>query len=95
MDRLVAENRSFVKGLQYNLGRLDRIASAVLTDCDGAAPTLLVLPAGCDGSAKGIDCIDQSTLVWVWRTADEPMPALPSVMPRRAITRAWAASTRT
>ena len=34
LDRLVGETRSFVKGLHYNLGRGDRIASAMLTDCE-------------------------------------------------------------
>jgi len=40
LDRLVGENRAFVKGLHYNLGRDNGIASAVLTDCEGLAPML-------------------------------------------------------
>lgn len=76
MDRLVSENRSFVKGLHYNLGRSDWIASAVLTDCEGAPPKLFIRLSSLDETqdqAAG----DGSSLAWTWHTSGEPMPPLP------------------
>lgn len=78
VDRLVSDNRSFVKGLQYNLGPYDRIASAVLIDCAGAAPMLFIagqgeMPAGRHGTSP-----DRSASEWIWRPLEEAIPALPS-----------------
>jgi hypothetical protein len=84
VDRLVSDNRSFVKGLHYNLGRCDRIASAVLTDCAGSAPTLSIagqdeVPAGQLGALP-----DQSAPAWIWRPLEEEIPALPPAHGRGA-----------
>jgi len=92
MDRLVGENRSFVKGLHYNLGRDDRIASAALTDCEGSAPMLFIVPAGTDESSPGPETGDAGdTPVWTWRRSGEPMPPFPpsrTHLPRTALTHA-------
>lgn len=78
LDRLVGENRSFVKGLHYNLGRRDRIVSAVLTDCDGSAPMLFIGPADADESSPGPESgAAGDAPVWTWRRSGEPMPPLP------------------
>ena len=77
MDRLVSESRSFVKGLHYNLDRCDRIASAVLTDCEGAAPMLFILPASLDETNSGQDTGGVCSPAWTWHTSGEPMPPLP------------------
>lgn len=78
LDRLVGENRSFVKGLHYNLGRGDRIASAVLTDCEGSTPMLFIRPADADGSSPGPETgAAGGAPIWTWRRSGEPMPALP------------------
>ncbi len=45
IERLVADGRSFVKGLRYNLGAEGALASATLTDCEGSAPLLFVVQA--------------------------------------------------
>jgi hypothetical protein len=81
VERLMAEGRSFVKGLRYNLGSSSVLASATLTDCEGPAPQLFVLPAGSDG-AQGLDTVDPSDPTWVWRRTGEPMPPLPKVVHR-------------
>lgn len=80
VDRLVRENRSFVKGLHYNLGDWDRIATAVLTDCVGSAPILSI--AGQDETPAGqLGALPhQSASAWIWRPLREEIPALP---PRR------------
>ena len=77
LERLVGENRAFVKGLHYNLGRGNRIASAVLTDCEGSPPMLFIIPAGLGEAAPGHQTGDPSPTVWMWRRSGEQMPAFP------------------
>ncbi len=78
LNRLVGENRSFVKGLHYNLGRGDRIASAVLTDCEGSAPMLFIESADRDESSPGPGSgAAGDAAIWIWRRSSEPMPPLP------------------
>jgi Protein of unknown function (DUF1173) len=96
LDRLVGETRSFVKGLHYNLGLGDRIASAALTDCQGSAPMLFIGPADTDASSPGpeTDAAGDAP-VWTWHRSGEPMPPLPpprTHSPRTAPTRAERAS---
>lgn len=87
LDRLVGESRSFVKGLQYNLGRSDPIASAALTDCERSVPMLFMAPAdtGEFGPAPETGT-DSDASTWKWRRSGESMPALPPprVHPSRA-----------
>ncbi len=96
LDRLVGENRSFVKGLHYNLGRGDRIASAVLTDCEGSPPMLFIRSADADESSPGPETnAAGDTPAWTWRRSGEPMPAFPlpcTQSPRTAPTQAERAS---
>lgn len=94
MDRLVSESRSFVKGLHYNLGRRDRVASAVLTDCEGAAPMLFIRPASPDESTPDRDIGEASSPAWTWQTSGEPMPPLPRAG-TRAVRSASASATST
>ena len=77
LDRLVGENRSFVKGLHYNLGRGERIASAALTDCEGSVPMLFILPAGLDEASPGDETGHPGAPAWMWRRSGEPMPPFP------------------
>ena len=78
LDRLVGETRCFVKGLHYNLGRGDRIASVVLTDCEGSPPMLFIGPADADESSPGPGTNAAGDApVWTWRRSGEPMPAFP------------------
>ena len=82
LDKLVGESRAFVKGLHYNLGKGDRIASAALTDCKGSAPMLFIVPAGLDEAGPGHQAGDPSQTVWTWRRSGEPMPPLPQARTR-------------
>jgi hypothetical protein len=77
LDRLVGENRAFVKGLHYNLARGNGIASAVLTDCEGSAPMLFIVPADLDETVPGHETRDPGPTVWMWRRSGEPMPPFP------------------
>lgn len=92
LDRLVGENRAFVKGLHYNLGRGNGIASAALTDCEGSAPMLFIAPAGLDEASLGPETGAPGVApVWTWRRSGEPMPAFPppsNRLPRTAPTQA-------
>lgn len=77
IDRLVSEDRAFVKGLLYNVSRRDEIASATLTDCEGRAPMLFIRQEG--QYANGSPVTSRGT-TWFWDTVNETVPALP---PRR------------
>ena len=78
VDKLVGDSRAFVKGLHYNLGRGDRIASAALTDCGGgAAPLLFIARAGVEDMAHSGELRDASEPLWLWNPALGPMPPPP------------------
>ena len=77
IERLVADGRSFVKGLRYNLGAEGALASATLTDCEGSAPLLFVVHAGIEDSGRYLQLCDPSVPVWQWSPSREAMPALP------------------
>jgi hypothetical protein len=80
VERLVGENRSFVKGLHYNLGPGERIASAALTDCAGSVPMLFILPTDVDETSPGNESRapgHPGTAAWTWRRSGETIPPLP------------------
>jgi hypothetical protein len=77
IERLVADGRSFVKGLRYNLGAGNAVASATLTDCEGSAPLLFVVHAGIEDSGRYLQVCDPSVPVWLWNPLIEAMPSLP------------------
>ena len=77
VERLVADGRSFVKGLRYNLGAGSALASATLTDCEGSAPLLFVVHAGIEDSGGYLQVCDPAVPVWFWHPSSEAMPPLP------------------
>ena len=77
IERLVADGRTFVKGLRYNLGAERALASATLTDCEGSAPLLFVVHAGIEDNGRYLQVCDPSVPVWQWSPSREAMPALP------------------
>lgn len=77
VDRLVADGRSFVKGLRYNLGAESALASATLTDCEDSAPLLFVVHAGIEDSGRCLQAGDPSMPVWLWHPLSEAVPPLP------------------
>lgn len=81
IDRLVGGNRSFIKGLRYNLDRCGSIASAALTDRQEAPWMLFVVRAHSDESARGVDLSNLGAPAWVWCSSIEPMPPLPTARP--------------
>lgn len=83
VERLVADGRSFAKGLRYNLGAGSMLAAATLTDCAGSAPLLFVASAGVEDDGWCLQLCDPSTPVWLWRPSDEAMPPLPRPADRR------------
>ncbi|HMN94006.1 MAG TPA: DUF1173 domain-containing protein [Hydrogenophaga sp.] len=80
IERLVAECRSFVKGLRYNLGKESTLANATLTDCDGSAPLLFVVKEDSASTQSHRPKLSSSIPVWLWYSSSEAMPPLP---PRR------------
>ena len=81
IERLVADGRSFVKGLRFNLGAESVLASATLTDCGGSAPLLFVAHAGIEDSGRYLQVSDPLVPVWLWNPSNEAMPALPLRQP--------------
>ena len=77
IERLVADERSFVKGLRYNLGAESSVASATLTDCEGSAPLLFVVHAGIEDNGWYFQLCDPLVPVWLWNPSSEAMPSLP------------------
>lgn len=86
VERLVSEGRAFVKGLRYNLGAASAPASATLTDCEGSAPLLFVVPAGLEDHGRLLlQVSDPSTPLWLWHPSSEAMPTLPPRDRRRSV----------
>jgi len=81
VERMVADGRSFVKGLRYNLSAGSEVASATLTDCEDSAPLLFVDHAGFEGGGRHLQTGDPSVLVWLWNPSNEAMPSLPPRQP--------------
>ena len=77
VEKLVGDGRSFIKGLRYNLGAASALACATLTDCEGSAPLLFILPDGVADSGRTLLVTDPSAPVWLWHPSSEAMPALP------------------
>lgn len=77
LDRLVGENRSFVKGLPYNLARDSRIATAMLLDCEQVPWPLVLEPLDVAGTDTELTRDFPGGNVWMWRPGVEPMPELP------------------
>jgi hypothetical protein len=78
VERLVDQQRAFVKGLHYNLGPGERVANATLIDCDGPATMLFVQVSEFEESAERFDTNGMRGPAWVWRCLSEVMPPLPS-----------------
>ena len=82
LDKLVGERRAFVKGLQYNIGKGDRIASVALTDCEETAPMLFIVPAGLDEAPPSHQTGTPDLPVWMWHRSGEPVPSFPPARAR-------------
>ena len=87
IERLVDEDRSFVKGLRYNLSMQSATVSATLTDCNGCAPLLYIVDAKNDDSEQGHCASDPAASSWMWHPLAEAMPSLPQRQDDRIITK--------
>jgi Protein of unknown function (DUF1173) len=86
IERLVGEGRSFIKGLRYNLGAASALACATLTDCEGSAPLLFVVPTGVEDNGRHLQVAAPSAPLWLWHPSGEAMPPLPSrQQPHRSV----------
>ncbi len=82
VERLVAQGRSFIKGLRYNLRRDQCLATATLTDMGSPGPLLFIVPRGLNGTGEPGGLRDvigrREAPAWVWQPASEVMPQLPA-----------------
>lgn len=75
--RLVAEDRSFIKGLRYNLGRDAPVAAAILTDCATPGQLLFI---GADDDVRVTPTSARfaaAASTWRWSLGAGCMPSLP------------------
>lgn len=84
IERLVAEGRSFVKGLRYGQSESRVITSATLTDCGESTPLLYVAQPALHEGVQSVDSDDPSVPVWRWNPSTKAMPPLPSRAARTA-----------
>lgn len=77
IDRLVSEERSFVKCLRYNLGTQVALPSAALTDC-GEMTQELHLASGAADPQQPDGLPAAFSAPWRWYTSDGAMPELPA-----------------
>jgi hypothetical protein len=84
IERLVAEGRSFVKGLRYGESVASVIASATLTDCGESTPLLYVAQPTHHEGGQSVDTDDPRMPAWRWNPSAEAMPPLPSRAARTA-----------
>ena len=78
IERLVAEGRSFVKGLRYGQSESSVIASAMLTDCGESTPLLYAAQPGSHDSGHSVDMDHPRMPAWRWNPLAEAMPPLPA-----------------
>lgn len=91
IEQLTQSGRRFTKGLRYNLASNRPLASAVLSDTAPSPVALyLVPPSASDAYRQALDqLVEASELTpWIWKTGEQPMPALPplagaAVLPQR------------
>ena len=79
LDALTQAQRSFVKGLRYNLSVSKPLACAVLSDTPEATALYLYQPNMAQATTDEIDAMIQTSNLpaWKWQIASEPMPPLP------------------
>lgn len=79
IDALTQTQRSFVKGLRYNLSGSKPLACAVLSDTQEATALYLYQPNMAQATTDEIDAMIQTSNLpaWKWQIASEPMPPLP------------------
>ena len=80
IDQLVGDQRSFIKGLRYNLPRQRPIACAVVTDTSDSPVALWI--SNCRSAQPEAGCPTQAwetctSQVWWWNASLGPIPALP------------------
>lgn len=77
LDRLVADGRSFVKGLRYNLIKHIAVATAALTDCGSTPEFLFLTTAGLEDRHQDTQTSNTPAASWVWNPSTGAMPAFP------------------
>lgn len=79
IDRLIQSNRSFIKGMRYNMSSKRALASIELIDTAPAPTAMFVIPADTDEVYKQdiSELTDKSQLMhWIWKSGTA-MPAIP------------------
>lgn len=78
VERLVAEERSFLKNVHLGLRSSGHIACVTLIDCPGTKTELFVIANAERAMSADFVCGSEGDARWTWRVAEGSMPALPS-----------------
>lgn len=88
IERLVRDERRFIKPLCYNLSQEPELASAVLTDVDGGTSPLFVVARPADSAAasdrSAVATSEHSGSNWVWWPELGSLPSLPRARRQRS-----------
>ena len=88
VDHLVASERSFIKGLRYNMAPTDALASATLIDVgEEGIPLFVQSREGGEARPRASTSDIASPLgppAWVWLPLREAMPPIPKTAPARS-----------
>lgn len=83
VGQLVADRRSFIKGMVYNLQGNRDLPTAVLTDSGDAAALMFIELTGEDGLSKTQTVTSSvgvgTASIWIWRPGAGPMPPFPAL----------------
>lgn len=77
IERLVADQRCFLKGLRYDLRAEVALASATLTDCGQPAPLLSIVTEPMAETSARDTSNPEREVRWQWLTHEGTMPPLP------------------
>lgn len=80
LQALVQQDRSFVKGLRYNLDSQQPLAAAIASDCQPRPVALYIVPTEATDEYRSAlsDLVEGSALpAWFWQPGVEGIPLLP------------------
>lgn len=80
IDRLVRDDRSFIRGLRYDLTRAESIANATLIDT-GASPCPLRIVSRPQDTCIEATMPAEWPTTWIWEALENEMPPLPAKQP--------------
>jgi len=93
IEKLVDDERSFVKCLRYNLPASKVVPSASLTDCGASTQLLVISRPATDGADLDKELKQLAAIYdpppWIWQPPNQDMPSLPLKRAHRSAPPGW------